>query len=429
MTYDISFPVKGPFEARDVTQLSFDIQPFLDELYVPINPYRYGGEKFSRNLVFDLNIKDDQFVSALGEARKIIFSGHRGSGKTMELFRLHKYLNHADRYFSILVNLEREIEVSQFETEDFFILLVTKLAERIHKTGLKFDTSPFDEIANEWLSDREIIEEVEDTAELDIEAKASVGTGLLQLIKLKAGLKTLLSFKTKTAETIRQKVKVNPLRLIEKLNRGLEEVRNAVRDQGLGKDILFIFDGSEKLYYEDYQDLLIKNQPSITAIKASTIISIPIRSYYTLQESTAQNIYRRHQLPMVEIDDESIPKMMEIVTRRIDKERFFEDGVLEKAVEFSGGCPRQLLDIVNESIVNTQGDIIDEEALNTTVDEMGRYLREKLTGKHLEILESRDFNNPADPLVSEMLLELVILKYNGHHEINPLLRAHINDEN
>ena len=107
-------------------------------------------------------------------------------------------------------------------------------------------------------------------------------------------------------------------------------------------------------------------------------------------------------------------------TKRIDETTFFDEGVLDKCIEKSGGCPRQLLRIVNKSLIESLGNKITLEKLNKALNKLGNDLKNPLDSEHLKVINNKTYNT-ADTKCLDLLFSLAILKYNGDYEINPLL--------
>ena len=99
------FPIKNKFKAREVTEPDYEADLFKEHLYVNLDSVR--GKEFMDDIKFSLNIESSTPVlnETTNDYIKILFSGHRGSGKTTELKRLHKQINKPDCYYSIFIEL------------------------------------------------------------------------------------------------------------------------------------------------------------------------------------------------------------------------------------------------------------------------------------------------------------------------------------
>ncbi len=422
MKYD--FPVKNKFHARTVTELDFEIDPMDSGVYVNLDDVR--GKDHIEEIKFNLNIDGDSLDTTTGDYIKIIFSGHRGSGKTIELQRFQKYIDNPARYFSIFIRIEKELEVASFQPEDLFIILIIKLIEKIDEADLEFDSGYLREIQKEWLSETAILKELKESFRVDITSEASAMLPFLPFLKLKSALKALFSSESKTIKTIRETIKKNPNYLIDRFNAVLNELRATLKNNNLNKDILFIFDGTEKIPYGIYRELFCENSYLIRAINANMIFSVPINSYFDIKGNPASDFFQTYTLPMIRISETAIPVLGQIITKRMDKETFFDEGSLEFCIEKSGGCIRQLLRIVNKSLIVGRGAKITKDIARKSVAELGRAMIEQFDSEHLSILKQKKYDT-ADPKVLDLLFSLAVLKYNGERKINPLIKDFIEE--
>ena len=415
-----SFPIQDKFQAKRVVELEFDITPH-PELYVDFNQVR--GHQMFDELNFHLNLAQDRLFNQTEGFVKILFSGHRGCGKTTELKRFQGYTNDPQRYASILIEIEKECEVGKFEKEDFFVLLIAKLLERLHTTlpETQFDAPGLQAILCEWLSESEVKRELKDHYQIEINTEAGMGWDFFGFLKLGTKFKTLFDHDSTTARTIREKVKRNPALLLERLNEFLAEVRQVLAENNKGQDLLFIVDGSEKMPYEIYKQLFIQEAHLLRSLNANMILSIPINAYFDIQNHAQSEFFIHYLLPMLQVTPQSTPFLAEMITRRLDASRFFEPAVLPYCVSQSGGCPRQLLRIVHRSIIIALGKTITPEIAHKASQELGQQMSDTLDTEHWEVLETQTFDT-ASLKVRDLLFALVVLKYNGTRSVNPLIQ-------
>lgn len=421
-----SFPEKDPFKARDLLEATFDIQPYFDDLYVHLDEVR-GNEQLD-DLCFQLGIQNDKLVAIDGEPQKILFSGHRGCGKTLELSRFHKYLDNPDRYCSIHIDLQQEVEASKFEPEDLYVLMIAKLIEKLREQNVNFNKRAFDKIAEDWLSDTDVREEIKNTSGFEIAGEGSVGFNFWNFVTLKQGLKDLVSGSRATITSIRNKVKLNAIELIDTFNQELVKVRKELAKKGKGKDILFIVDGSERIRREVYEQMFVRDINLIHGTRVSLICAVPINTFYEIANSPGRDYFKRMVLPMVKITPASRPLMESIVTKRADKDKFFAQNALDWMIDHSGGCPRQLLLLAQRALVKTRGSKITLPVAKDVVQEFGRTLFEELNEKHLALLRSGAEKGgylTGEFEVQQLLFSLALLKYNGDIGINPALKPFI----
>ncbi|QTA81977.1 NTP hydrolase p-loop-containing [Desulfonema limicola] len=413
-----NFPVTNKFEARAVTELDFEIDPMDEKVYVDLDSVR--GKEYLEQIKFNLNIDEDKLHDTTDSFTKIIFSGHRGTGKSIELQRFQQYIDDPDRYFSIHIEIEKEFEVAGFQSEDIFVILIANLIEKVDEAGIDFYSDFLSDILSEWLSEEIIQKELKDNFKVDIGSEAEAGVSFFGFLKLKSSLKAIFSSESNTSKTIRRTIRKNPLRLIERFNAALSDLRLILNENNQSNDILFIMDGTEKIPYDIYMQLFCKDSYLIRAIDVNMIFSVPINSYFDIKGSPSSEFFQTFTLPMVPVTEQSIPLMKQIITKRIDENIFLEQDALTFCVKKSGGCIRQLIRILNRALIVGLGKKINREIAEKSVYELSRSMMDKLDSEHLGILKEKKFDT-ADQKVLDLLFSLVVLKYNGDRKINPLI--------
>lgn len=426
-----NFPVADKFKSRTVTEFNFEIAEH-PSLYVDLDEVR--NAYYREKIKYSLNIENGKLQSLVESPIKTLFSGHKGSGKTVELRRLAEGLNHDDRYFTILIELEKETLVSTFQADDLFVLFLTQLLNKLEEQKIEYHSKSLKALEKEWLSDEEVRKELVEAENHAVEGE--IGGGFNWFLSFNAKYKNLFSAQSKTSKVVRESVKKDTLGIVRKLNAIFQEVRDSLVKAGKAQDILFVFDGSEKIRNEVYKQLFIDDYSFISAIECSIIFSVPISTFFAVEDRHALDFYSKELLPMLKIDKSELAreKMKEIITNRIEEKTFFEIktdaesgikiGSLDYLVEMSGGSIRQLLLNVNRSIRETLGEQIALEDAYKVIQELGREMYETLTTEQHQLIATGEFN-VADAETSKLLYSLVLLKYNGEIRINPLLKSYL----
>ncbi|MBD2716987.1 hypothetical protein KBK19_18220 [Microvirga sp. STR05] len=421
------FPVIDKFQARAVTEPSFEPELFGDDqqLYVDLDQVR--GSEFQDDILFTLAVEDGRLMELPNDYIKIICSGHRGCGKTTELKRLHTYLNHPDRYLSIFLSIEEEMEYGSLQPEDIFVWILLKLVSAIEEYDIPASRTQFNELARQFLSSQTVEQELKDNFGVEVGAETEGGINFFSLFKLKTKAKAVFSTNNATSTKIREEIRKNPLAIINRINAALVDMRQAVAEAGLGQDVLFIIDGSEKLRFQVYEYLFIQNPNLLQTLALNMIMAVPIDSYYKIEAGPGLNFSHSLIIPMIKLAGPGNPAdecFKEVIERRIATDLFFESGVLDECVRRSGGCVRQLLRIVNAVIRKARGGRASLEVAQAAIRALGSDMNQLLTTKHIDTLNLGLHKlRPGDAEVREMLFQLVLLKYNGHLRLNPLLEG------
>ncbi len=426
-------PVIDIREALNVLKPSFDINE-CPAGYVEFEKLRSADHLNA--LKIQLNILNDELSNNTDYA-KILFTGHTGSGKTTELKKFESYLNDENRYFTVFADIQDAFQISTFEQEDLYILLISKLIEQLNDKKIPFNSTKLENLANKWISDdKEVEDEIKKSYEASAgaEAEASIGLMFWKLFSLKGNLKTAFSYESNTSTIVRRKIKENKGEYIQRLNEILIEIRHSIIKAKKGLDIIFIIDGVERLRqekYDVYTNSFFRDARLLQELNTNFICCVPIETRYDIQIAPLITaLYKPYDLPLLAINDKSKPYFSSVITKRINEKKFFETGVLEFLIKKSGGHPRQLLQLVEKALTYSFSNEwkITMETAQKVCDETGRLLERLLTTKHIEILKSNNFNG-ADKEMLELLFSLALLEYNGTtnaRKINPVLEPFIN---
>lgn len=426
--YTYQFPEQDAFRAMEATDPNFaiELQPdWRDTLWVDFNPIRSAGI-FSK-LNVHLGMRGNRLERSPQNYVQAVFSGHRGSGKSVELRRYAQEIDHKDAFFAVLVDLEAETNIEQIEAEDIIVAIIILLLRKLEARGVKFEMDDFSAIASEWLSEEENEREIKTELGLVTEAHASIGWTFWKFFSVGGNLKGAFSRNNATTRTIRQKIAANSRPLISKLNAALVALKLALREQNQGKDIIFLIDGLEKANPKVYERLFLQDVQFLRSINAHMVSTVPIRTFYEIQSLGSIGNFKTVYQPMLRINDRSIELLKSLVYKRASK-HLFASGVLKSCIEMSGGCPRTLVLLVNHSL-NTAlmhgREIVEKSHAEAVFLEEGNQRWRALNQRHRDILKAGAFD-AADAEVLDLLQSLSILEYNGSHPerlVNPLIKG------
>ncbi len=172
------------------------------------------------------------------------------------------------------------------------------------------------------MSEVAIQKELKDNFKVDVSGEVASGASFFGFLKLKSSLKAIFSSESNTSKTIRQIIRKNPLRLIDRFNSALADLREVLKQNTLGRDILFIMDGTEKISYDIYKKLFCDDSHLIKSMGANMIFSVPINSYYNIESNPSSDFFQTYTLPMLFVTEHSKPLLEQIITKRIDAEIF-----------------------------------------------------------------------------------------------------------
>ncbi len=158
---DRATTLKAAFRACDVGSLvGKDIQRY----YVDLSKVR--NSKSIKSVSTKLDFLEP------GEFSTILFTGHRGCGKSTELRRIqHEW---ESQYRVIYLEADAELDILDAEYTDLYLVIIKKVADELSKLELKFDRKLLKNFES-WF--KEVTQETEETVEKSVSLDASIEGG------------------------------------------------------------------------------------------------------------------------------------------------------------------------------------------------------------------------------------------------------------
>jgi hypothetical protein len=232
-------------------------------------------------------------------------------------------------------------------------------------------------------------------------------------------------------------LKNNFIRFADLFNQFIEEANIALRNEDKAKEILFIVDGLEKtMSAETRRKIIVEEQNRIEKIKAFTIFTLPIELM-----AVRENLSRFAQVavfPFIKLTDaegnkidEAFAKFKEFILKRADSSLFENETVIDDLITYSGGSPRQLLMLLQNTYAYAGDDEtkITNEVLDKVLDkkanEKAATLTAEMIGKLKEIKQDSESGKitPYDAIMQNLLEDEYVMEYNSGtlKRVNPLL--------
>lgn len=385
-----------------------EVEPF-NEFYV--NTYKARGNDAVKRMAYGLRYSEN-------ESMKILFMGHRGSGKSTELFLLKQEIQ--DEFEVINFFIEDEVDVDTMTYIDFIFAIMSQLVKFIanHKE-LSFVEEDIDALYKYW-NEEQIVEDVEyDSAEAH--AGFSAKLSLLNQIVLSAGGK--LKTGSESKRTIRTRIEPKVGYLIQVLNQVIAKINDKLSNRGL----IFIIEDLDKISMEIANELFIRNRKTILSIKTRMILTFPIYMAYNLQYNMIkEEVDMCQMLSIIKVKDqerhdfeEGIEKLKEIVYKRAEDSLFDEEALLF-VIQKSGGAIRDLFQMIRdaayEALVAEHSRIEMQDVCTAYIKLKSEYERLIRDEKDVDKLV-RIYEEPkpltTDETVMSLLLRGLILEYNG----------------
>lgn len=374
-----------------------------------------------------------------GSNKALLFlGGMRGTGKTSELAKYAQNLNHSDCFLCVTCNIDDELDMNDVEYMDILIFQLEKLTQILHKHNIKVNQGTIKKM-EKWFQQRtiDINKSLKGTVGLDVGAGINEKGVLANLLGFFGNFKLGVTGSRERAETIRQTFKDRFSNFANIFNEYIEEVNYAIRQEKVAKEVFFIVDGLEKtMSVETRRKVIMEESNRLQKIKAYTIFTLPIELMKERQIlNRFSNVEAFPFVKLLERDGTPITKafqrFQDFVYKRIDSRLFEHRNIVEKAILYSGGSPRELLKILELTAFfsDEEKGKIDapalDKALHRLANQTAQYLTEPMLKKLIEIQEYNNKNMDVayDEIIQTMPEYNLIMEYNSgnYKRPNPIL--------
>lgn len=402
----------------------------IERYYVDLSAVR--STKALQNLTKQLEFLDPS------EFCTILFTGHRGCGKSTELRKIQKQLE--SEYYIVYLEADVELDINDAEYTDLYLLIIKKVADELYKLGAKFDNKLLTSFES-WFKD--ITNETEASVEKAISSEVNVEAGfkIPFISKLLAKLLAQIKGSQKQKQVIRQTLQKDISRLQADINLLLGDARNKLKQKQpqYEKGFLIILDNLDRIPPNVGNHLFFDYAAQLQGLHTTIIYTVPISAVYS-DKNLSKTFGSPNIMPMVNIYEfESEPCELEykedrlevfasLIEQRVDIDAVFESRQqLLDLVKASGGHVRQLMQMTAKSCLTASGNKITGEDVTYAIKE------EQFNFERITLNEYYSFlaqvcltkNINKDGIGQLLLFNLSILEYNGASRwnyINPVLK-------
>ncbi|MFC6381033.1 hypothetical protein [Psychrobacter glacincola] len=387
--------------------------PANDNRYIDLSEVRGENIKIISTIRRSIERSDDNTCTYL-------ISGHRGSGKTTELFRLKQRLEQ-DQYLCVYFDVGDALDLADISYIDIFLAMVDATSKSLQESNINIDNDAIKEIHN-WVTQEAY---AESTVEKQIDGKASAGievnVGIPSILKLFGNLTGDIKHSQSQRHIIRENIEKKASDFIRKINQFLISVRIAIQKNNY-KDIVIIVDGLEKMHYrtfslmnnqsDSHTQLFVQHAEQLLSLQSHVVYTTPISLFFI---SNLQNDYENvYILPMVRLNNAGKSTLKDLVQKRVDIEAVFSDPTLvDMLIESSGGVVRDLMRLIRLSC-DTDETQVSAKEVKYAVSRLTREYDRLLKPSDIPILERvyrTELVNPDDERTNQLLLNRVILEY------------------
>ncbi len=426
-TFSLAKTLKDVFNTANPIPL-----PSGDPRYVDCTAVR-GNEDVVKLLFNAINWSDQPWTAQL-------FTGHRGCGKSTELFRLQKRLEDAG-YAVIYFGADEAIDVDDVIYSDVLVAIAQQVFGGLQTLGVEIDEALLNDIFA-WFA--EVVYEKANTKEFQAElgAEFSLGPKIPLLAQLLAKITGQLRTGVESRQQIRSRLDPQIAHLIERINLLIQVGVGALRKQGK-QGLVIIVDNLDRIPFRkldaarsNHDALYIEHGEQLRSLRCHLVYTVPIASLYSKNVKVLTGIFPDCRvLPMIKTHTpqnqswpEGLATLRQILAERIDLDTVFEEPALEALCAESGGHPRILMTLVRyacEYAANRFPRPIDANAVERAIarftSEYSRSVPEEYFPLLVKVFGAKKCDN--DDAFRDMLHNLIVLEYmNGlepWHDVHP----------
>ncbi len=367
-----------------------------------------------------------------GAHSAFLLLGHKGCGKSTELNRLSAELV-SKGYRVKTIICSTDLDMFNIVYTDLFILMGEALLSIAEECKCKIKQDILDDIIDFWDEAMEISlskEEENASVETGIVAETPrIFTGILKgFAKIKADLK----FNEEVRREYRKKISARSSEWMELLRQVSDEIIGTTK----GKAPVIIFEDLDKLNPDDAWKVFYHYAAVLSRMSFPVIYTFPIGLSYDTKYVAMEGYFISKTLPMIKIETiegqlfgEGIDIIRQIVEKRADM-TLFEEHVLEKLIQYTGGSLRDLFHAINSSAKRAErrgSRRMSMEDAERALEELRASLTRRIEKKDYEFLINIYTGNKELIEDKQMLLKMlqasVVLEYNGKRwrNLHPLV--------
>jgi len=407
--------------------------PLGDDLFIDTSKAR-GDFNFKR-LYRNLSIDDTGLLHSPSRKQYILFTGHRGCGKSTELLRVADYLDDPDRYYVVQLDCLEQLDINNLKYSDVLLALAGALLEKLEREDhITLEQVHLSRLEN-WFKERIETHTNLKSFSAEIEAGAKSKTGLPLLIDFFAKMTSKISIGSSYRDELRLVVRDGFSEFAKSFNQLIRVAEEKIQACGQGRRILFTVDGTDRLDSNDARLFFVDDVHQLTQIDSVFIYCAPIHLLHQ-DNQLSSNFDQPFRIPMLkirnrnnEIIKENYRVMRELALKRVPDHLFDEIKTLDYLIRYSGGHPRDLLRLLNVAINYAEQDIVDRPSAESAVKQIANEYSRFINSKDYARLVTID-KNPDEPYdftddeTSMMLYNLILLEYNDYFwKSHPLIET------
>jgi energy-coupling factor transporter ATP-binding protein EcfA2 len=356
----------------------------------------------------------------------ILFTGHRGCGKSTELKRIqHRW---EQDYRVIYLEANEETDINDAEYTDLYLIVIKQVEYALRQHGLEFDPVLLRDF-EQWFKDVTKENETSVESSVSILGEATLGADAPFIAKLLVKLLAQIKGAEKGKTVIRQTLQRDISRLKADINLLLRDAYTKIKAK-YPKGFLIIFDNLDRVPPRVGDHLFFDYAAQLQELNCTLIYTVPI-SVLCSAKNIANAFGDPHIVSMVNIyalmrdqchlddDPTGLEAVASIIERRVNPDFLFESREhLLTLARASGGHVRQLMQMMRSACQTaaTRAHLkIQAEDVTYAINQQQFSFERFIPEDHYPLLARVcvSKNVSKDEIGQLMLFNTSVLEYNG----------------
>ena len=385
---------------------------------------------------------------------RVAVAGHRGSGKSTELNRAQAELENQG-YVWLWASVNEILDPKEISFSDVIRLIVQLIDDQFgQETARHPNLQAAFSVVQNWFQEvtKTYTDQIDSAKKLGLQAQVGGGIDVevggeaganagavakgglkfkTELGRLSAAISVLRSSGSSERTEIRETLERYNSQLVENVNSLLRAV-NAVCCPG--KPLVVVLDNVDKYEPEVVNRAFLRNADLFRELESHLIFTVQSSLLHSPVEDTVEQSFTTVPLFMLPIfqthtrtlDRNVIERIRAAVYRRVPQDLFAGgDVVIEELIRASGGCWRDLLRLLQASLLKADARIGPDDVKAAVQQVAQTYQRLLRSNEDLSILAEVHVKHRvlSDERTRYLLHHLCLLSYNGEgwYDIHPLL--------
>lgn len=287
---------------------------------------------------------------------RLLFVSTRGSGKTTELNKISADLR--DRLEVVYIESNLELNSLDFTLPELLLVLAVKVDQHFREHVQRPLPNKVMDDLMKWFA--KITRE--DVKSRTVEAGLQGSVSLPEYVPFFRSIQTLLKFRSESSQRIVQELKKYPQELCARLNDLLAVAHEVIRKDQPEKELLLIIDNLDRYSKEVVDEALVNGADVLKGVRANLILTPPLSLLAQPLSEPINVLYHAEFMhtPRLRCRSDAFEELTgpgyglltEILDKRMDRTQVMKDpeSVTRRLVFLSGGSPRKLLELFQESV-------------------------------------------------------------------------------